>query len=123
MQPVLCCVLPGPGRGSRCVTSVRVRGICDRTALAAAEPVPVVTGAGPAAAISSGGRGDGDVCPFADAAAAAGHGEASGRRSGAYRLVTFGSSFDRTDRPAALVECARIWRHRAVSSPAFVEPP
>lgn len=64
---------------------------------------------------------------FADVAWHEGTGEASGRRSGAYRLVTFGSSFDRTDRPAALVECARIlapggffacmWNHRDLTDP------
>ncbi|MEU5540940.1 class I SAM-dependent methyltransferase [Streptomyces sioyaensis] len=56
-----------------------------------------------------------------------GTGEISGRPSGHYRLVTFGSSFDRTDRPAALKEAARIlepdgffaclWNHRDLEDP------
>ncbi|KNB52181.1 class I SAM-dependent methyltransferase [Streptomyces caatingaensis] len=56
-----------------------------------------------------------------------GTGEASGRPAGHYRLVTFGSSFDRTDRPAALRETARIlapgghfaclWNHRDLDDP------
>lgn len=54
-------------------------------------------------------------------------GEASGRPAGHYRLVTFGSSFDRTDRRAALKETARIlephgffaclWNHRDLADP------
>jgi ubiquinone/menaquinone biosynthesis C-methylase UbiE len=57
----------------------------------------------------------------------AGTGESSGRPAGAYSLVTFGSSFDRTDRPAALRESARIlapsgyfvclWNHRVLTDP------
>jgi SAM-dependent methyltransferase len=56
-----------------------------------------------------------------------GFGEATGRPSGHYPLVTFGSSFDRTDRPAALRETARIlrprgwfaccWNHRDLDDP------
>jgi ubiquinone/menaquinone biosynthesis C-methylase UbiE len=57
----------------------------------------------------------------------AGTGESSGRPGGRYPLVTFGSSFDRTDRPAALGETARIlapggyfvcmWNHRVLTDP------
>jgi SAM-dependent methyltransferase len=57
----------------------------------------------------------------------AGTGESSGRPAGSYPLVTFGSSFDRTDRPAALEETARIltpagyfvcmWNHRVLTDP------
>lgn len=56
-----------------------------------------------------------------------GFGEATGRPEGHYPLVTFGSSFDRTDRPAALRETARIlqpggwfaccWNHRDLDEP------
>lgn len=56
-----------------------------------------------------------------------GVGERSGRPSSAYRLVTFGSSFDRTDQPAALRETARLlrpgghfgclWNHRDLTDP------
>jgi SAM-dependent methyltransferase len=56
-----------------------------------------------------------------------GTGEASGRPAGRYALVAFGSSFDRTDRPAALAETARIltptgwfaclWNHRVLEDP------
>ncbi|MFD4668213.1 class I SAM-dependent methyltransferase [Lentzea sp. NPDC058450] len=56
-----------------------------------------------------------------------GTGESSGRASGAYALVTFGSSFNVTDRPQALAETARIlrgggyfaclWNHRVLDDP------
>ena len=56
-----------------------------------------------------------------------GTGEHTGRPSGHYRLVTFGSSFDRTDQPAALREAARLlvpgghfmccWNHRDFTDP------
>lgn len=56
-----------------------------------------------------------------------GFGEATGRPADQYPLVTFGSSFDRTDRPAALRETARIlrpggwfaccWNHRDLDEP------
>jgi SAM-dependent methyltransferase len=56
-----------------------------------------------------------------------GFGEATGRPTGHYPLVTFGSSFDRTDRTAALAETARIlrpggyfaccWNHRDLDDP------
>jgi SAM-dependent methyltransferase len=64
---------------------------------------------------------------LADVTWHAGTGESSGRPSGRYPLVTFGSSFDRTDRPAALRETARIlapaghfvclWNHRVLTDP------
>lgn len=56
-----------------------------------------------------------------------GFGEDTGRPEGQYPLVTFGSSFDRTDRPSALRETARIlrsggffaccWNHRDLEEP------
>ncbi len=56
-----------------------------------------------------------------------GVGEATGQTAGAFRLVTFGSSFNVTDRPRALLEAARIlaeggwfacmWNHRDLSDP------
>jgi ubiquinone/menaquinone biosynthesis C-methylase UbiE len=56
-----------------------------------------------------------------------GVGEATGRPAGAFALVTFGSSFNVTDRAAALRESARIlrprgafaclWNHRDLSDP------
>ena len=56
-----------------------------------------------------------------------GFGEDTGRPSGRYPLVTFGSSFDRTERPRALRETARIlqpggffacaWNHRDLDDP------
>ncbi len=56
-----------------------------------------------------------------------GTGEVSGRASDAYALVTFGSSFNVTDRPRALAETARIlndsgyfaclWNHRVLEDP------
>jgi ubiquinone/menaquinone biosynthesis C-methylase UbiE len=56
-----------------------------------------------------------------------GQGENSGREPGSYSVVTFGSSFDRTDQPAALRETARIlaprghfvccWNHRVLTDP------
>ena len=56
-----------------------------------------------------------------------GVGEDTGRPSGAYELVTFGSSFNVTDRQAALLETARIlrpgghfacmWNHRDLEDP------
>ncbi|ANZ39678.1 hypothetical protein BBK82_30180 [Lentzea guizhouensis] len=56
-----------------------------------------------------------------------GRGEASGRASEAYALVTFGSSFNLTERPLALAETARIlrdggyfaclWNHRVLDDP------
>jgi ubiquinone/menaquinone biosynthesis C-methylase UbiE len=41
-----------------------------------------------------------------------GTGEATGLEDAAYDLVTFGSSFNVTDRAATLTECARILRPR-----------
>jgi len=56
-----------------------------------------------------------------------GQGERTGRPSGDYALVTFGSSFDRTEQPAALRETARLlrpgghflccWNHRDLTDP------
>jgi SAM-dependent methyltransferase len=56
-----------------------------------------------------------------------GKGEVSGRPSGTYALVAFGSSFDLTERPEALAETARIlrdsgyfaclWNHRVLEDP------
>ena len=56
-----------------------------------------------------------------------GVGEATGRPSGAYGLVSFGSSFNVCDRPAALQEAARLlrthgwfccmWNHRDLDDP------
>jgi ubiquinone/menaquinone biosynthesis C-methylase UbiE len=56
-----------------------------------------------------------------------GFGEDNGRPQDTYPLVTFGSSFDRTDRPKALRETARIllpggyfaccWNHRDLEEP------
>ncbi|SEF37297.1 Methyltransferase domain-containing protein [Amycolatopsis pretoriensis] len=56
-----------------------------------------------------------------------GVGERTGRPDHAYELVTFGSSFDRTDQPAALRETARLlrpgghflccWNHRDFDDP------
>jgi SAM-dependent methyltransferase len=56
-----------------------------------------------------------------------GQGERSGRPSNEYSMVTFGSSFDRTDQPIALLEAARIlrpggyfvcgWNHRVLEDP------
>jgi SAM-dependent methyltransferase len=56
-----------------------------------------------------------------------GIGERTGRPDGAYELVSFGSSFDRTDQPAALRETARLlrpgghflccWNHRDFDDP------
>ncbi|MCP2337302.1 class I SAM-dependent methyltransferase [Actinomadura rupiterrae] len=56
-----------------------------------------------------------------------GFGESTGRAAGVYRLVTFGSSFDRTERAAALQEADRIlrpggyfaclWNHRDLNDP------
>lgn len=56
-----------------------------------------------------------------------GVGEDTGLPAGGYRLVSFGSSFDRTDRPAALREAARLlapgghlaclWNHRVLDDP------
>ncbi|MDQ7805247.1 class I SAM-dependent methyltransferase [Amycolatopsis sp. A133] len=56
-----------------------------------------------------------------------GLGERTGRPGDAYELVTFGSSFDRTDQPAALRETARLlrpgghflccWNHRDFDDP------
>ena len=56
-----------------------------------------------------------------------GTGEATGRDGGQYRLVTFGSSFNVTDRPKALKEVKRLlalggwfvcmWNHRDLSDP------
>lgn len=56
-----------------------------------------------------------------------GVGEATTLASGAYRLVTFGSSFNVTDRPKALAETARLlapggwfacmWNHRDLEDP------
>jgi len=56
-----------------------------------------------------------------------GTGEATGEPAGAFELVTFGSSFNVTDRPAALRESARIlkdrgwfaclWNHRDLEDP------
>ncbi len=56
-----------------------------------------------------------------------GVGEATGQATGAFRLVTFGSSFNVTDRPRALLEAARIladggwfacmWNHRDLGDP------
>ncbi|HWM01027.1 MAG TPA: class I SAM-dependent methyltransferase [Actinophytocola sp.] len=56
-----------------------------------------------------------------------GQGERTGRPSDKYRLVTFGSSFDRTDQPAALRETHRLlrpgghfmccWNHRDFTDP------
>lgn len=56
-----------------------------------------------------------------------GFGEDTGRPDSHYSLVTFGSSFDRTDRPSALKETARIlkpggffacgWNHRDLDEP------
>jgi SAM-dependent methyltransferase len=64
---------------------------------------------------------------FRDVTWYSGTGESSGRPAGAYSLVTFGSSFDRTDRSAALRETARIlapsgyfaclWNHRVLTDP------
>jgi ubiquinone/menaquinone biosynthesis C-methylase UbiE len=56
-----------------------------------------------------------------------GQGERSGRPADEYTVVTFGSSFDRTDQPLALREAARIlrpggyfvcgWNHRVLDDP------
>lgn len=56
-----------------------------------------------------------------------GVGEATGQQAGAFRLVTFGSSFNVTDRPRALAEASRIlaskgwfacmWNHRDLDDP------
>ncbi|MCS7477020.1 class I SAM-dependent methyltransferase [Umezawaea endophytica] len=56
-----------------------------------------------------------------------GRGESSGRQADTYALVTFGSSFDLTQRPQALAEAARIltgtgyfaclWNHRVLDDP------
>ncbi|HUQ60613.1 class I SAM-dependent methyltransferase [Lentzea sp.] len=56
-----------------------------------------------------------------------GKGEASGRESDTYALVTFGSSFNLTDRARALAETARVlresgyfaclWNHRVLEDP------
>lgn len=56
-----------------------------------------------------------------------GTGEATGRESHAFDMVTFGSSFNVTDRPKALIETARIlkprgwfacmWNHRSLTDP------
>lgn len=56
-----------------------------------------------------------------------GVGENTGQPTGRYALVTFGSSFDRTDQPRALVETARLlrpggyfvcgWNHRVLDDP------
>jgi SAM-dependent methyltransferase len=56
-----------------------------------------------------------------------GTGEATGRPDGAYAIVTFGSSFNVTDRPKALQETARLlrprgwfaclWNHRDLDDP------
>ncbi|QKV98128.1 methyltransferase domain-containing protein [Streptomyces sp. NA02950] len=64
---------------------------------------------------------------YADVSWYEGTGEESARPAGVYPLVTFGSSFDRTDRPAALRETARIlepsghfaclWNHRNLEDP------
>jgi ubiquinone/menaquinone biosynthesis C-methylase UbiE len=56
-----------------------------------------------------------------------GVGEETGQATGAFRLVTFGSSFNVTDRPKALIEASRIlasegwfacmWNHRDLDDP------
>lgn len=56
-----------------------------------------------------------------------GVGEDTGQATGAFRLVTFGSSFNVTDRPKALIEASRIlaskgwfacmWNHRDLDDP------
>lgn len=61
----------------------------------------------------------------------AGTGEQTGQMPGAFDLVTFGSSFNTTDRPKALVETARIlkpggwfvclWNHRDLQDPIQAE--
>jgi ubiquinone/menaquinone biosynthesis C-methylase UbiE len=60
-----------------------------------------------------------------------GTGEQTGLESGAYDLVTFGSSFNTTDRPAALRETGRllrdggrlacVWNHRQLDDPLQAE--
>ncbi|MFD7666055.1 class I SAM-dependent methyltransferase [Streptomyces sp. NPDC059788] len=67
------------------------------------------------------------TAPFPGVTWYEGTGESSGRPSEGYRLVTFGSSFDRTDRPSALKETARLlmpggffaclWNHRDLEDP------
>lgn len=67
------------------------------------------------------------TAPFSSVRWSEGTGEDTGRVAGAYGLVTFGSSFNVTDRPRALVETARIlapggwfaclWNHRDVEDP------
>jgi prepilin-type processing-associated H-X9-DG protein len=64
---------------------------------------------------------------FANVSWADGQGERTGKPGGQYDLVTFGSSFDRTDQPAALTESARrlvprgyflcCWNHRDLDDP------
>lgn len=60
-----------------------------------------------------------------------GTGEKTGRETGAYGLVTFGSSFNVVDRPAALLEAKRLlrpggwfacmWNHRDLDDPLQAE--
>jgi ubiquinone/menaquinone biosynthesis C-methylase UbiE len=73
------------------------------------------------------GHGSTRTASFADVRWHEGLGEDTGQATGAFRLVTFGSSFNVTDRPKALIEASRIlaskgwfacmWNHRDLEDP------